>query len=167
VREQGLRAESFAIMFREFYVRLHGVPDTIVSDQDPRFMGKVWKALMDSLQVHLGKSSPYHPQTDGQTEKVNHIIGTYLRAFARHEPDKWDSLLPLGEFAYNPSMHVATGKTPFKSDIGYTPKVAVDLAQRVIAHLTAARARNGLSFGKTMEANIRLARDCLALAQDK
>jgi hypothetical protein len=74
---------------------------------------------------------------DGQTEMVNLMIGTYLRVFARHEPDKEDSLLLLGEFAYNASMHIAIGKTPFELDLGYTPKVPVDLALRIRAQPTA------------------------------
>lgn len=75
---------------------------------------------MATFQIQLALSSQYHLQTDGQTEKVNHVIGTYLRAFSQYKPDKWDELLLLGELAYNASVQSAMAKTPFELDLGYT-----------------------------------------------
>jgi nucleoside-diphosphate-sugar epimerase len=136
--EKGLTARTFAAKFTEFYIRLHAVPDMIVSDQDPCFIGDIWRALMHTLQVKHGILSVYHLQTDGQTDQVNHIISTYLRAFSRHNPDSWHDLLPIVEFAYNSSVHASTRKIPFELDLGYTPTVPIDTA-----------VRNALNYTKT------------------
>ena len=165
-QESGLTAEKFATIFCETYVRLHGVPDTIVSDQDPRFMGDFWRSLMRTLKVRMGMSSAYHPQTDGQTEKVNHVVGTYLRAFSRHDPDNWDDVLPLGEFAYNASVHAATGKTPFELDLGYTPRMPIDRAVRMVVQGGGgSKEGSGVGFAESMRDNLETAKEKLAEAQ--
>ena len=164
--ESGLTSEHFAKTFCDFYVRLHGVPDMIVSDQDPRFMGDFWQALMKTLKVSLGMSSAYHPQTDGQTEKVNNVIGVYLRAFSRHNPNNWDSLLPLGEFAYNASLHASTGKTPFELDLGYTPRLPIDLTIRQ-ALKSSQKNETAMTFAEQMKSNLEVAKEKLAEAQDQ
>ena len=125
---------------------------------------------MKILRVRLGMSSAYHAQTDGQTEKVNHVIGNYLRAFSRHEPDNWDDLLPLGEFSYNSSVHASTGKTPFELDLGYTPRMPIDVKIRTALDKengqTGRKQHSALSFAETMKHNMDLARERLAAAQD-
>ena len=164
--ESGLTAEGFATIFCNFYVRLHGVPDVIVSDQDPRFLSEFWQSLMKILKTRLGMSSPYHPETEGQTEKANHIISTYLRAFARHRPDTWDELLPLGEFAYNASTHASTGKTPFELDLGYTPRMPIDRDIRREVAGTRESGKSSVTFIDKLRDNLELARESLKVAQD-
>jgi hypothetical protein len=85
--EQGLTAEAFSTKFCDVYVRLHGVPDVIISDHDPSFVVKFWTSLMSTLKIKLGRSPAYHAQTDGQIENVNHVITKYLRVFVQHTPD--------------------------------------------------------------------------------
>lgn len=112
-------------------------------------------------------SSAYHPQTDGQTEKANHVIGTYLRAFSRHDPDNWDDTLPFGEFSYNASVHAATGKTPFELDLGYTPRMPIDLTiPAAIRGRAEEKGGSGLSFAESMRYNLETAKEKLAEAQD-
>jgi hypothetical protein len=67
-------------------------------------------------------STSFHPQTDGQTERVNQTLETYLRTFINYDQDDWYSLLPLAEFAYNNSVTQATQLTPFYTNYGYHPK---------------------------------------------
>jgi hypothetical protein len=114
---------------------------------------------MHTFQVKLGMSSAYHPQTDGQTEKVNHVISTYLRAFARHNQDSWHKLLPMGEFAYNSSVHASTGKTPFELDLGYIPRLPIDIAIRTAFNHTKASKLGTItiSFAQRMKLNLDLA----------
>jgi hypothetical protein len=91
-------------------VRLHRMPSKIVSDRDPRFVSTFWKQLMQLLGTKLGMSTAYHPQTDGQPEKANDKVGTWLRAFAREsEHVEWDRLLPIAEFMYNSTPQVSRG----------------------------------------------------------
>jgi formate-dependent nitrite reductase membrane component NrfD len=119
---------------------------------------------MATLKVKLGISLAYHPQTDRQTKKINHIIGIYLMAFTFHVPDKWDSLLPLGEFTYNSSIHVSTGKMLFELDLGYTPWLLINLFIWTVLTKVASRAADGLSFVEQMEDNLQITRNSLVLA---
>ncbi|GJP62328.1 hypothetical protein CLOP_g19408, partial [Closterium sp. NIES-67] len=70
-------------------------------DRDPKFTSKFWKELMSLLGTKLAMSSAYHPQTDGQTERLNQIVEQLLRAACKDEISKWDLHLPVLEFAYN------------------------------------------------------------------
>ncbi|GJP77992.1 hypothetical protein CLOP_g8310 [Closterium sp. NIES-67] len=83
------------------------------TDRDPKFTSKFWKKLMSLLGTKLAMSSAYHPQTDGQTERLNQIVEQLLRAACKDEISKWDLHLPVLEFAYNNATHAATGQTPF------------------------------------------------------
>ncbi|GJP68352.1 hypothetical protein CLOP_g25071 [Closterium sp. NIES-67] len=89
------------------------IPTTLISDRDPKFTSKFWKELMSPLGTKLAMSSAYHPQTDGQTERLNQIVEQLLRAACKDEISKWDLHLPVLEFAYNNATHAATGQTPF------------------------------------------------------
>jgi hypothetical protein len=72
-----------------------------VSDRGPQFVSKFWEELHKSLGTKLLQSSAYHPQTSGQTERVNQILEHMLRACVLESPQKWDECLPLAEFSYN------------------------------------------------------------------
>lgn len=124
--EKFLTAEKFANLFIDFYIRLHGLPDIIVSDRDVRFTSDFWRHLTSQWETKLSFSTAFHPQTDGQAEKANSIVERYLRAFATHKQNSWDTLLPMAEFAYNSHTHQATGKSPFEADLGYIPRMPLD-----------------------------------------
>ncbi|GJP51014.1 hypothetical protein CLOM_g10168, partial [Closterium sp. NIES-68] len=100
--------------------RQHGIPTTLISDRDPKFTSKFWKELMSLLRTKLAMSSTYHPQTDGQTERLNQIVEQLLRTACKDEISKWDLHLPVLEFAYN-TTHVATGQTSFFLYYGRNP----------------------------------------------
>jgi transposase InsO family protein len=75
----------------------------IVSDHGAQFVARFWEHLQASLGTKLIRSSAYHPQTDGQTERVNQIFEDMLRACVIHYDKSWDKCLPLAEFSYNNS----------------------------------------------------------------
>jgi hypothetical protein len=85
---------------------------------------------MHTLLVKHGMLFAYHPQTDGQTEKVNYLISIYLHGFTRHNLDSWHNLLLIGEFAYNLSVHASTRKTPFEVDLSYTTRILIGIGVR-------------------------------------
>ena len=88
---------------------LHGIPKVIVSDRDPKFMEKFWKSLFKGLNTKLNFSTSFHPQTNGQTERVNQVLEDLLRMYVKEQPGKWEDYLHLVEFAYNcwsPNMQV-------------------------------------------------------------
>jgi len=123
---EAMSAAEFAQLFLEYYVRLHGLPNIIVSDRDVRFTSDFWKKLMEIWKTKLSMSTAFHPQTDGQAEKANSIVERYLRAYATNRQRTWDRLLPLAEFAYNSTIQTAIGMTPFEADIGYVPRMPLD-----------------------------------------
>ncbi|GJP41373.1 hypothetical protein CLOM_g1045 [Closterium sp. NIES-68] len=107
------RTEETAQLFVRHIISQHGIPTTLISDRDPKFTSKFWKELMSLLGTKLAMSSAYHPQTDGQTERLNQIVEQLLRAACKDEISKWDLHLPILEFAYNNATHAATGQTSF------------------------------------------------------
>jgi hypothetical protein len=84
-------------------VCLHGVPKKIVSDRGTQFTLMFWEKLHESMDTKLNFSSAYHPQTDGQTERVNQVLEDMLRACALKDNQSWDKCLPYAEFSYNNS----------------------------------------------------------------
>ena len=84
-------------------VCLHGVPKKIVSDRGTQFTSQFWHKVHRSLGTKLNFSSAYHPQTDGQTERINQILEDMLRACVLQYGDSWDKSLPYAEFSYNNS----------------------------------------------------------------
>ncbi|KAF1334651.1 reverse transcriptase, partial [Globisporangium splendens] len=105
-------AKQTAQIFLDSVFRLHGMPTEIVSDRDPRFTAAFWQELFRLLGTQLKMSTADHPQTDGQTERVNRTLEDILRSYA-HSFTHWNECLPLAEFAINNSVHASTGHTPF------------------------------------------------------
>ncbi|CAI7932029.1 unnamed protein product [Closterium sp. NIES-54] len=91
------RTEETAQLFLKHIISQHGIPTTLISDRDPKFTSKFWKELMSIMGTCLAMSSAYHPQTDGQTERLNQIVEQLLRAACKDDINKWDLLLPVLE----------------------------------------------------------------------
>ncbi|KAK1608376.1 hypothetical protein QYE76_032049 [Lolium multiflorum] len=108
-------------------VRLHGIPASIVSDRDVKFMSYLWKSLMAKFGVKLLFSSSSHPQTDGQTEVVNRSLSTLLRTLVKTNLKSWEDCLPHAEFAYNRAKHSTTSRSPFMIVYGFEPPTALDI----------------------------------------
>jgi transposase InsO family protein len=115
--------EQFAQIFLDNIVRLHGIPETIVSDRGSIFTSKFWSSLTKLLGIRRKLSTAYHPQTDGQTERFNQVIEQYLRIYCNYQQDNWVTLLTLAEFSYNNSKHASTGVSPFFANYGFNPLV--------------------------------------------
>ncbi|KAL0560323.1 hypothetical protein IC582_000724 [Cucumis melo] len=111
-------ASTWAQLYMSEIVRLHGVPVSIVSDRDARFTSKFWKGLQTAMGTRLDFSTAFHPQTDGQTERLNQVLEDMLRACALEFPGSWDSHLHLMEFAYNNSYQATIGMAPFEALYG-------------------------------------------------
>jgi len=96
--------KELALIFLKEIWRLHGLPETIISDRGTRFTFKFWMNLMQLLQVKLNDSIAFHPETDGQTEQVNQTLEQDLHSYCSYQQDDWVSLLPFAELAYNISL---------------------------------------------------------------
>jgi hypothetical protein len=96
-------AKRYAEIYLDQIVRLHGIPKTIISDHGTLFVARFWEKLQGALGTKLIRSSAYHPQTDGQTERVNQVLEDMLRACVLQYDKNWEKCLPLAEFSYNNS----------------------------------------------------------------
>jgi hypothetical protein len=101
-------ASHIADLFFKEIVRLHGMPRTIVSDRDAKFLSYFWKTLWGKLGTKLLLSTTCHPQTDGQTKVVNRNLSSLLHAIIEKNLKTWEDCLLHVEFAYNRSTHSAT-----------------------------------------------------------
>jgi hypothetical protein len=120
-------ATHIANLFFKEVIRLHGLPKSIVSNRDTKFIGHFWRNLWNKLGTNLAFSSAYHPQMDGQTEVVNRILGDLLRILVTKHHSSWDNVLPQAEFAYNDSVNSSTGKSPFEIVYGRHPRGVSEL----------------------------------------
>jgi transposase InsO family protein len=103
-----------AELYMSRIVCLHGVPKKIVSNRGTQFTLKFWERLHETMDTQLRFSSAYHPQTDGQTERVNHILEDMLRACALQYGRSWDKSQPYAEFSYNNSYQESIKVAPFE-----------------------------------------------------
>lgn len=102
--------------------RLHGLPLALISDHDRIFTSTLWQELFRLSQTQLRMSSPYHPPTDGQTERVNQCLETYPRSSVNSCPRNWYNWLFLVEYWYNTTFHSALGRTPYEVIYGTLPR---------------------------------------------
>jgi hypothetical protein len=114
-------AKDMANLFLEHVWKRHGFPEKTVSDRGPVFNNKYIKALYEQLGIKAHFSSAYHPQLDGQTERMNPGIEQFLQAYAGMYQKDWVKWLPMAEFSYNNAVHSATGISPFRCLYGREP----------------------------------------------
>jgi len=120
-------ATQVANLYFKEIVRLHGIPKSMVSDRDSKFLSHFWLTLWRKLGTQLKFSTTCHPQTDGQTEVTNRTLGTLLRVLVKKHLKKWDELLPHAEFAFNRVPSKSTQLSPFQVVCGYNPRSPLDL----------------------------------------
>lgn len=115
-------AEELAYVFLQRILSNHGMPKEIISDRDKLFTSKFWTSLTRQLGSKQKMSTSYHPQTDGQTERINQIVEQYLRFYLNYQQDNWVELLPLAQFAYNSARTSTTEQSPFFANYGHEPQ---------------------------------------------
>jgi hypothetical protein len=108
-------AKKYAEIYLDQIVRLHGIHKKIISDRGAQFVARFWEQLQDALGTKLIRSSAYHPQTDGQTKRINQILEDMLRACVLQYDMHWDRCLPLAEFSYNNSYQTSLKTAPFEA----------------------------------------------------
>jgi hypothetical protein len=113
------------LFFQNVWVHF-GLPKSIISDRDSRFVGSFWSSLWALMDTKLKKSTSFHPQTDGQTEVVNRTVVHLLRAYCSKHPKLWDEHLHYIQHAYNRAKHSSTQTFPFEACFGYLPKSPLD-----------------------------------------
>ncbi|KAJ1044166.1 hypothetical protein NDA10_000377 [Ustilago hordei] len=124
-------AKQTAVLLYGHMVRLFGYPDHMVSDRGRQFISGAWKAFAEQMGVKHSLSTAYHPQTDGQTERVNQVVEQYLRMYCNYEQNDWADLLDTAAFVYNNTVHNSIGVSPFFACYGWNPKAHPDIPQRL------------------------------------
>ena len=122
-----ITAEGVAMLYLRWVYPRYGIPAKVITDQDTRFTSKFSKGLCNALQIKQNISTAYHPQTDGQSERTNQFLETYLRFYCEEKQDDWHKWLPFTEFTHNQWPNATTQKTPFKLIMGYTQKLEWNL----------------------------------------
>src|SRR5512142_1521282 len=140
---------------------LHGVPKRIVSDRGSQFTSKFWQKLQEELGTRLNFSTAYHPQTDGQTERVNQILEDMLRACALDFGGAWDKSLPYAEFSYNNSYQASLQMAPFEALYGRKCRTPLFWDQ------TGERQLFGTEVLTEAEEKVRTVRERLRIAQSR
>ncbi|PKU84163.1 hypothetical protein MA16_Dca002675 [Dendrobium catenatum] len=154
-------AVNVAQLFFKEIVRLHGIPRSLTSDRDVKFVSHFWRELWKRLDTDIKLSSTYHPQMDGQTEVVNRTLGNMLRCLVQDNPKKWEERLSQDEFAYNATPNRSTGPSPFQLIYTKQPNQIVDVAilpksSKSVVNKTIAEIQDTL---KAVKENLQLSND--------
>ena len=113
--------EGIAKIYRDDIWKLHRIPRRILSNRGLQFTSKFMEEFTRALGTKRQLSTAYHPQTDGQMERINQEIGMFLQHYVNYQQDDWTNWLAAAEFQYNNKRHAATGKTPFELNFGRHP----------------------------------------------
>uniref|UniRef100_A0AAV1U718 Integrase catalytic domain-containing protein n=1 Tax=Peronospora matthiolae TaxID=2874970 RepID=A0AAV1U718_9STRA len=104
---ESITAHGCARVFIDTIFRLHGLHRELASDRDPRFTAEFWQSVFRPLGTCSSMSTSEHPETDGQTERVNRVFEEILRGYV-HSFTSWSEFLLMAEFAFNNSVHAST-----------------------------------------------------------
>jgi len=121
-----MSAEGLAKLFWDHIWKLHGLPESIILDRGVQFAVGMIKELNNLLGIQTKLSMAYHPQRDGQMERINQELEQYLRVFIDHRQEQWPDWLGMAEFAYNNKVHAVTKTSPFKANYGQDPKMGFE-----------------------------------------
>jgi len=119
-------AKGLARLFRDNVWKLHSLPESIILDRGPQFAAGLMRELNEMLGIKSKLSTAFHPQTDGQTERVNQELKQYLRMFIDHRQEQWLEWLGMAEFTYNNKVHSSTQMSPFKANYGQDPRMGFE-----------------------------------------
>lgn len=139
--------------------RRFGLPRKQISDRGPQFAAAFTTALCKKLGIQHLLSTAFHPQTDGETERVNQEVEQYLRAFCNHEQDDWARWLPIAEYVHNSRQHSATGKTLFELIMGYTPSSFETVGRHTSVEAVNDRMATMIKVRDEAKASMAIARD--------
>jgi len=123
-------AKGLARLFRDNVWKLHGLPESIISDRGPQFAAGLMRELNEMLGIKSKLSMAFHPQTDRQTERVNQELEQYLRMFIDHKQEQWPEWLGTAEFAYNNKVHSSTRMSPFKANYEQDPRMGFETRKK-------------------------------------
>jgi transposase InsO family protein len=157
-------AEDVARLCLEHVISKHGVPLSIVSDRDVRFTSAFWKTLQSALGTKLCMSTSFHPQTDGQTERMNRALEETLRHVVSHKQDDWDLHIPMATFAINNAHNQSIDNTPFFLNKGFHPRMPAGITNPEVMDSAVPAVEK---FTTQMQEAIKLTKAALYAAQQR
>jgi hypothetical protein len=158
--KEEVSAKELADLYADHVFCLHGLSRDFITDRNPRFTSAFWQEVTILLGTRTVMLSSFHPQTDGQTERVNQTLETYLRHFVSVGLNDWDTLLSRAEFAQNAAINETIHTAPFKLTHGYHPRTPVGEVIKVVNPASAA-------FVERLQSSLSFARKCLIAAQQR
>jgi hypothetical protein len=158
--KEEVSAKEFAELYVDHVFCLHGLSREFITDRDPRFTSAFWQEVTVLLGTRTVLSSSFHPQTDGQTERVNQTWETYLRHFVSVGLNDWDTLLSRAEFAHNAAINETIRTAPLKLTYGHHPRTPVGEVVEVVNPASAA-------FVERLQSSLSFARKCSIAAQQR
>ena len=123
-------AEGLARLFRDNVWKLHGLPESVISDRGLQFAAKMTRELNKMLGIETKLSTAYHPETDGQTERTNQKLEQYLRMYVNHRQNDWAEWLVMTEFVFNNKVHTATKISPFQVNHRREPRMGFNIRKK-------------------------------------
>ena len=127
---EGTLVEGLARLFRDNVWKLHGLPESVVSDRGLQFAAELTKELNRILVIETRLLTVFHPQTDGQIERINQELEQYLRFFVDHRQKDWPEWLALAEFVVNNKVHTTTKVSPFMANYGRELRIGGDIRKK-------------------------------------
>ncbi len=112
--------ETAEILLEQVF-RFYGLPEDIVSDRGPQFTSRVWSAFCQHLNINISLTSGYHPQSNGQVERLNQELTRFLRSYCHQNQNDWSRFLLWAEYAQNSLHKPYTGFMPFQCVLGFQP----------------------------------------------
>ena len=125
-----IMAEDLAKLFRNNMWKLHGFPESIISDREPQFVVELIKELNEMLEIKTKLSIAFHLQTDRQMERINQELEQYLRIYINHRQSNWLEQLTTAEFAFNNKVHISTKSSLFKVKYRREPRMGFEIRKR-------------------------------------
>ena len=153
--------DKLAELYVKEIIRLHGIPVSIISDRDPRFTSRFWGKLQEALGTRLNFSTAFHPQTDGQSERVIQIMEDMLRSCVIDLEGSWDRHIALVEFVYNNNFQSSIGMAPYEALYGRkcrTPLCWTELSEKKVI---------GPDLIQETEEKVKMIRERLKVATDR
>ena len=127
---EGTSAEGLARLFQDNVWKLHRLPESVMSDRGPQFVVELTKELNRMLGIKTKLSIAFHPQTDGQTERINQELEQYLQFFIEHRQKDWPEWLAAAEFAINNKVYTVTKILPFMANYGKELRMGGDIQRK-------------------------------------
>ena len=154
-----ITAEGVARLFLNHVWKLHGLPRSIITDRDPKFVSGFWRAFMARLKVDHNMTAANHPEADGQTERTNRTLMQYLRLYTQRNPSEWLDFLPCAEWVYNNTVHSSIKCTP--ASLVYTEAPLSDPLLELILQDQQDSAAKGFQM------QLVVAKECMKKAQER